>query len=170
MRVLRDIPRIYVLMFGFVLIVVLIMFWYSSMFHRGGDTTGLNEAILSGAVSEVDQASRIYEGALLLANTFEPTVWTDIEAQYPEGSIVQFDYMFDTSDTRFGAVENETVSSPSYKIGSSVATDLPRADHVTYMIGRPIESVRVKIREAGETAGEWTYVSTVTVDAASKNE
>lgn len=166
---LRDIPRIYMMMFGFVAIIVIIMFWYSSMFHRGGDTTALNESILSSAVSEVDQASRIYEGVLLLANTFEPTVWTDIESNYPEGSLVQFDYMFDVTDTRFGAIENETVSSPSYKIGSSVATDVPRADHVTYMIGRPIESVRVKIREAGETAGEWTYVSTVTVDSASRD-
>lgn len=166
---LRDIPRIYMMMFGFVAIIVLMMFWYASMFHRGGDTSALNESILSSAVSEVDQASRIYEGALLLANTFEPTVWRDIETSYPEGSIVQFDYMFDVTDDRFGAIENETVSSPSYRIGSSVAADAPRADHVTYMIGRPIQSVRVKIREADEVAGEWTYVSTVTVDSASRN-
>lgn len=165
---LRDIPRIYMMLFTFVVIIVLIMFWYASMFHRGGDTTTLNESILSGAVSEVDQASRIYEGALLLTNTFEPTVWADIEANYPEGSIVMFDYLFDATDTRFGAIQPKE-SSGVYIVGSVEPSEVPQAGDMGHMLGRPIQHVRVKIREAGETSGEWTYVSTVTLDAASRN-
>lgn len=143
------------------------MYWYSSMFNRGSDTSALNEAILTGAVSEVDQSSRIYEGVLLLANTFEPVVWKTIQASYPEGSKVQFDYMFDTTDDRFVNLETGPVSSPTYRIGGTSAGDTPRSSHVTYMIGRPVENVRVKVSLPGDNVGEWTYVATVAVDSAS---
>lgn len=163
---LRDLPRIYFLMFGFIAVVALLIYWYTSMFDRGSDTTVLNEAILSGAVSEVDQASRIHEGVLLLADTFEPTVWAAIQSEYPAGSAVQFDYKFDMLDERFN-VDNPMVSSPTYYIGSDVS-DHPDATQVSYMLGRPVESIRVKVLKAGDKVGTWTYVSTVSVDAASR--
>lgn len=182
---LRDAPRIYGLMFGIMAIVVLIMIWYANHYERGSDTLQLNEVILSSAVSEVDPTSRIYEGALLLSNTFEETVWkslhieykdedgnTVIKPLYPEGSIVQFDYMFDTEDDRFDNVEEGTKSSRSYKIGGGEG-DVPDADNVeqaSVYTGRPIKVIRVKVREAGDNVGDWTYTATVAVDAASRGE
>lgn len=166
---LRDVPKIYAMIFFFVLIIVLLMVWYTNMFQRDEDTLQLNDAILSAAVSEVDQTSRLYEGALLLADTFEPTMWERLAVIYNEGDSVQFDYMFDAEDDRFDNVESDTVSSPTYIIGGTGA-DVPHADRVSYMTGRPVEAVRVKVKEKGDRVGEWTYTSTVTVDAASKND
>lgn len=162
---LRDIPRIYMLMFGFVAVIVVLIYWYTSMFKQGADTTVLNEALLSGAVSEVDQSSRVYEGVLLLANTFEPVVFESINDMYPEGSVVQFDYKFDKEDDRFSGVDSATRPSPEYVIGDDTARH-PQSDAVTYMLGRPILSVRVKVHEPGDEIGNWTYVSTIAVDAA----
>jgi hypothetical protein len=166
---LRDVPKIYLLMFVFLALLSLLVVWYMNTFQRDEDTLQLNDAILSAAVSEVDQMSRLYEGALLLANTFEPTVWDRLGAIYEEGSFVQFDYLFDAADNRFDNVESETVSSPTYILGGTGA-DSPRVDHVAYMTGRPVQAVRVKVRKKGDHVGEWTYTSTVTVDAASKKK
>ncbi|MGX1266785.1 hypothetical protein RKD55_004729 [Rossellomorea marisflavi] len=165
---LRDVPKIYLLMFVFLALMSLLFVWYTNAFQRDEDTLALNDAIMSAAVSEVDQTSRLYEGALLLANTFEPAIWDRLGDVYPEGSSVQFDYMFDTEDDRFDNVESGTVSSPTYILGGKGA-DAPRADHVTYMTGRPVQAVRVKVKEKGDAVGEWTYTSTVAVDSASRS-
>lgn len=165
---LRDVPKIYLLMFVFLGLLSLLIVWYTNTFTRDEDTLQLNDAILSATVSEVDQTSRLYEGALLLANTFEPAVWDRLGAIYEEGSLVQFDYMFDAADDRFNNVESETISSPTYIVGGTGA-DSPRVDHVTYMTGRPVQAVRVKVRKKGDQVGEWTYTSTVAVDSASRS-
>lgn len=164
---LRDVPKIYLLMFMFIALLSLLAIWYTNTFQRDEDTLQLNDAVLSAAVSEVDQMSRLYEGALLLSKTFEPALWERLGVIYAEGDSVQFDYMFDTEDDRFDNVESGTVSSPTYIIGGSEA-DVPRLDHVAYMTGRPIQAVRVKVRQKGDSVGEWTYTSTVAVDAASR--
>lgn len=166
---LRDVPKIYVMIFFFFAIIVLLMIWYSNMFQRDEETLQLNDAILTTTVSEVDQASRLYEGALLLADTFEPVMWERLSVVYNEGDSVQFDYIFDAEDDRFDNIESETVSSPTYIIGGK-GSDVPHVDRVAYMTGRPVQAVRVKVHEQGDKVGEWTYTSTVTVDAASKND
>lgn len=166
---LRDIPKIYLLMFGFLAVLSLLVIWYTNAFQRDGDTLQLNDAILATAVSEVDQTSRLYEGALLLSETFEPTIWERLVTIYNEGDTIQFDYMFDAEDDRFDNVESDTVSSPTYIIGGSGA-DIPRIGHMEYMVGRPVQAIRVKVHEKGDKVGEWTYTSTVTVDAASKSD
>jgi len=155
-------------MFAFLALLSLLVVWYTNAFQRDGDTLQLNDVILTAAVSEVDQMSRLYEGVLLLADTFEPTVWDHLGTIYEEGSLVQFDYMFDAADARFDNVESETVSSPTYILGRTGA-DAPRADHVAYMTGRPVQAIRVKVRNKGDRVGDWTYTSTVTVNAASKS-
>lgn len=166
---LRDVPKIYLLMFIFLSLFSLLVVWYTNTFQRDEDTLQLNDAILSTAVSEVDQTSRLYEGTLLLADTFEPVLWGRLGEIYEEGSFVQIDYMFDAEDDRFDNVESEMVSSPTYILGNSGA-DIPRVDHVAYMTGRPVLAVRVKVREKGDHVSEWTYTSTVAVDAASKSK
>lgn len=163
---LRDIPKVYLLMFLFIMVLSLLTVWYTNAFQRDNETLQLNDAILASAVSEVDQTSRLYPGALLLADTFETSVWNRIKHVYEDGDTVQFDYMFDTTDTRFDNIEEHTVSSPTYIIGGSGA-EIPRESHAAYMTGRPIEAVRVKVHEKGDDVGEWTYTATVTVDAAS---
>lgn len=160
---LRDIPRIYMLMFGFIAIMVVLIYWYTSMFQRGTDTTVLNEAILSAAVSEVDQSSRIHEGALMLAPTFESKVWESIEANYPKGSDVKFEYLFDQEHPNFNTIERVNPS-PMYVIGGAE----PSVDQVNHMISRPIKSVRVMVLEPGDNVSNWTYVSTIAIDAASR--
>lgn len=153
-------------MFAFVAVMSLLFLWYTKNFERGSDSSSLNEALLSSAVSDVDQTSRLYPGALLLNKTFETSVWKDIQDDYPEGSAVQFDYLFDTDDSRFTNVPKEA-SSPTYYIGGD-KSDQPQTDKVSYMTGRPVKAVRVKVREKGDSFG-WTYTATVKVDAASKH-
>lgn len=149
-------------MVGFLLLFT----WYMNAFDRDTDTLQLNDVILTTAVSEIDQASRVYEGALLLGPTFEPVTWKRLSEQYPKESRVQFDYLFDDKDTRFTNVEPKT-SSPTYIIGGAGA-DVPSAKRVSYMTGRPVKAVRVKIRKAGDNVTEWTYVGTVEIDAVSR--
>ncbi|PAF27405.1 hypothetical protein CHH61_03540 [Shouchella clausii] len=165
---LRDIPKIYLLMFGFLMTLSLLIVWYINAFQRDADTLQLNDAILSATVSEVDQTSRLYEGALLLSETFEPTIWERLVTIYNEGDSVQFDYMFDAEDDRFDNVESDTVSSPTYIIGGK-EEDIPQLGRVTYMTGRPVTSIRVKVHEKGDKVGNWTYTSTVAIDAVSKS-
>lgn len=159
---LRDIPRIYLFMFAMVAVMVGLVVWYGNFFQRGSDTLQLNEVVQAASVEEIDHSSRMYQGALLLNNTFETNVWERIETVYPEGSKVQFDYVFNTDDARFNNIEDGEVSSPTYIMG----TDRPNPDHADYMTGRPIEFVRIKVSEPSDNVGEWTYVSTVTLDAA----
>lgn len=159
---LRDIPRIYLFMFAIVAVMVGLVVWYGNFFQRGSDTLQLNEVVQAASVEEIDHSSRMYQGALLLNNTFETNVWERIETVYPEGSKVQFDYVFNTDDARFNNIEDGEVSSPTYIMG----TDRPNPDHANYMTGRPIEFVRIKVSEPSDNVGEWTYVSTVTLDAA----
>lgn len=167
---LRDIPKVYVMMFFFIAVTSLLTVWYLNSFQRGTDTLQLNEVVLSSAVSEVDPTSRIYEGTLLLADTFEESVWDRLQGKYPEGSIVQFDYLFDTEDSRFDNIESETVSSVPYRLGGT-DDEIPLADNeeqVSRYTGRPIKIIRVKVKEPEDKVGEWTYTATITVDAASK--
>lgn len=165
---LRDIPKIYGMLFGVAVILSLLVVWYINTFQRDGNTLQLNDAILSNAVAEVDQTSRLYEGALLLNDTFELSVFHRLEEIYQEGDSVQFDYLFDTEDDRFEGVEAGTISSPTYIIGGK-EEDKPQKENVTYMTGRPIEVVRVKVHKNGDKVGTWTHTSTVTVDAVSRN-
>lgn len=166
MYMLRDIPRIYGLMFVSLLGFVALFVWYMNTFDRDTDTLQLNDVILASTVSEIDQTSRIYEGALLLAPTFEAVTWKRLEEQYEKGSRVQFDYLFDNTDTRFSGVEKNT-SSPTYILGGT-GTEVPDAKRADYMTGRPVKAVRVKIQKASDKVTEWTYVATVEVDAASR--
>lgn len=164
---LRDVPKIYLLMFVFLGLLGLLVVWYTNTFQRDEDTLHLNDAILATAVSEVDQASRLYEGAFLLSETFETKMWERLVVVYNAGDTVQFDYKFDFGDPRFTNVEKGTVSSPTYTIGGS-GSNVPRLGHVGYMTGRPVKAIRVKVHEKGDGVGKWTYTSTATVDAASK--
>lgn len=164
---LRDIPRVYMMMFAFIGMLSLLVVWYASSFQRDTDVLHLNESVLSGAVSSVDPLARIYPGALLLADDFEETVWKEISASYPTGSTVVFEYVFDTTDTRFSNVEVRGTGSPPYRIGGS-GTDVPSRLNSDYMTGRPVKAVRVKIKVPEDDVTAWTYVSTVRVDAASR--
>lgn len=164
---LRDVPRIYGLLALAVLIVVGLTWYAGSIFSKDTDTLQLNDVIMTTTVSEVDQTSRIYEGVLLLADTFEVATWKRIDEQYPNGSLVQFDYLFDDKDTRF-SVPNKSMSSPTYEIGGT-GVKVPDVKRTNYT-GLPVKAVRVKVREKGDKVGTWTYVATVEVDAASKSK
>lgn len=161
---LRDIPRIYFFMFAVVAVMIGLVVWYGNFFQRGSDTLQLNEVVQASAVEEIDQSSRMYQGALLLKDTFETNVWQRISDVYPDGADVQFDYVFNTEDPRFNNVESGERSSPTYIVGST--TDRPDALDAVYMTGRPIDYVRIKVKAPDDNVGEWTYVSTVRLDAA----
>lgn len=161
---LRDVPRIYLMLFSFIVILMLLVFWYKENFYRDSDVLQLNEIILTHAVTEVDQASRLYsykDGSVyMLSDTFEPAIWDRLEQVYPEGSEVMFSYTFDPNDTRFGNVE-EGADSDVYELGTD---NKPRADETHYMTGRPILEIEVKVKEKGDGMAGWTYASSITVD------
>ena len=165
---LRDVPRIYLMIFGFVAVLFLLVFWYKETFYRDSDVLQLNEIILTNAVTEVDQASRLYDykdgSVYMLSDTFEPAVWDRLERIYPEGSDVMFVYTFDSNDTRFDNVE-DGAESDIYELGTD---NKPNPDDLHYMTGRPITNIEVRIREVGEKLADWTYVSSVAVDRANK--
>lgn len=167
---LRDVPRIYLMLFGFLAILMLLVFWYQENFSRDSDVLQLNEIILTNAVTEVDQASRLYnykDGSVYMLNdTFEPAVWDRLEQVYPEGSEVMFSYTFDSSDTRFSNVE-EGADSDVYELGTD---NKPELDGQQYMTGRPILEIEVKVKEKGDGVAGWTYASSVTVDRVNEFE
>lgn len=160
---LRDIPRIYIYLFLTVIILVLISVWYRGQFEQDTDTLQLNEVLLSNVVSEVDQTSRLYEGTLLLANTFEQAIWEKIQDKYPTGSIVQFDYVFDSDDSRFHDVPSGVVSSVPYKIGTDDKPDAENQTQTDVFTNKPVKKVKVKVKEANEKLKDWTYTSTIEV-------
>lgn len=174
---LRDVPRLYFMVFGVMVIIAVLLVWYVNMYQRESDMLVLNEAIITAAVSEVDESARLDTGVMLLAPTFESVAWDAIESEYPAGSEVQFDYMFDFSVERFahmnGSVEFmcAPVSSENcryskvYVVGGE---DVPTPELGEQMAGLPIKYIRVKVRDASDSIdGVWTYVSTVKVDAIS---
>lgn len=164
-ELLRDIPRVYLIMFSFAVGLVGLSVWYISSFNQNASTMDLNEAALTSAVSEVDKSSRLNQGAFLLSHTFEKSVWDKIEKSYAKGSVVQFDYIFDTDDDRYELIAPDE-SSPSYIVG----TNKPSSDiaDYSYMTNQPIVAARVKVRKNGDKVGEWTHTATITVDSLSK--
>lgn len=158
---LRDIPRVYGLLLFFIILLVGLTTWYTTTFNRDTVMLGLNELVLTTAVNEVDQSSRLYEGALLLADTFEDATMTKLEERYADGTEIQFDYRFDQTDARFPDVEAESTS-PLYVVGTTAP------NMASHYINRPIEAVRVKVKEPSDEVTDWTNVSTVTVDALSR--
>ena len=169
---LRDVPRIYLMILAFVVVIFLLVFWYRENFYRDSDVLHLNELILTSTITEVDQTSRIHEGVLMLSDTFETKVWESLESAYDEGSKVMFDYKFDISDTRFTNVTDEQISTGPYYIGSGDVNDIPQAGNLgnaEYYTKRPVQAVRVKVKDVNDAFGEWTYIGSVRVDIASRN-
>lgn len=166
---LRDIPKIYLMFFAFAVIIMFLTIWYVNTFQKDTETLQLNDVVLSATLSDIDQTSRIYDspGVLLLADSFETTVWERLEETYGEGAIVVFDYMFDYEDARFGLEEADAKgSSISYKIGTDDKPEVGNVDQSSVYTGRPVKAVRVKIRNVGDKVGDWTYTATVVVDVA----
>lgn len=166
---LRDIPRVYGLLLFFIILLVGLTTWYTTTFNRDTVMLGLNELVLTTAVNEVDHSSRVYEGVLFLADTFEAATMTKLEERYADGTTVQFDYKFDDSSntiTLLGLSASDVVpvSSVVYTIGGAAPTT---TDSNKYR-GLPIEAVRVKVKEPSDEVTDWTNVSTITVDALSR--
>lgn len=157
---MRDIPRVYTMIALFVGLMAFLVTSYVMAFQRDTDTLTLNEAVMSSAVAEVDQSSRLYEGALLLSRTFEADVLKRLATDYPADAEVQLDYRFDETDSRFTTPPSS--SSPVYTLGGAAPTS------ATHYVDRPVKAVRVKLRMPDDTVTDWTYVSTVTVDALSR--
>lgn len=158
---LRDIPRVYGMLLLFIGLLVGLVTWYTSSFDRDTTMLGLNEVILSSAVNQVDQSSRLHEGALLLAPDFEKDAWKRLSSMYKDGTVVQFDYKFDQTDTRFSGTPASS-ESPTYTVGGTAPTA------ATHYANHPIEAVRVKVKQEDDNVTDWTFVSTVTVDALSR--
>lgn len=155
---LRDIPRIYLIFFGFGMTLMLTMVLYTNAFMRGGDTLALNDIALTSAVSEIDQMSRIKEGTLVLEDTFEKKAWVQLSEKYPEGSIVRFDYLFNQN--------NAKASSKEYSIGGS-ASQTPQISSAVFR-DKQVKAIRVLVRDSSDHAtakGQgWTYTSTIKLD------
>ena len=164
---LRDIPKVYAMLLFFGLAISLLVMWYVLHYKTDSDTLQLNDIILTSALSEVDHVSRVHMGAFLLADTFEVDAWERIDGAYNNGDRVQFDYLFDQSDSRFGTVAHSTHSSPTYIVGGQDA-EIPVPSNMDYVTMRPLKEIRVKVQKKGDKIGDWTYIATVTVDAVSK--
>lgn len=167
---LRDLPRIYVMMFVVVIIILSLGVFAANNFWRGSDVLELNDIILTSAVSEMDQLSRLSKGTFVLKDSFETKAWETLSNKYPKDSIVQFDYLFDEDDDLHTIPENK-LGSPSYKIGSANSIESPSLTSSVVYSGQPVKAIRLKVRRAGDDlAGPtgWTYTGTVTLDAESK--
>lgn len=158
---MRDIPRVYTMIALFVGLMAFLFTTYVMAFQRDTDMLTLNEAVMSAAVAEVDQSSRLYEGVLLLSRGFEADVLKRLAADYPADAEVQLDYRFDETDGRFTGVPASS-SSGVYTLGGAASSN------TTHYVDRPVKAVRVKLRMPDDTVTDWTYVSTVTVDALSR--
>lgn len=163
---LRDIPRVYLSIFLFAGLMAYLVAASAGAFERDTDMLTLNEGVLSAAVVHTDPVSRLYPGALLLDDSFETGLWHTLGDAYPEGTEVMFSYGFDGTDDRFDGVELAGTDSPIYVLGD--ASKKPDAANAGYMTGRPVTTVAVKLRLPDDEVTDWTYVSTVAVDAVSR--
>lgn len=163
---LRDIPRVYLSVFLFAGLIAYLVAASAGAFERDTDMLTLNEGVLSAAVVYTDPTSRLYPGALLLSDGFETGMWHALEEAYPAGTEVMFSYGFDATDTRFAGIELGGADSPVYVLGDTVKK--PSRAGAAYMTGRPVLTVAVKLRLPDDTVTDWTYVSTVAVDAVSR--
>lgn len=160
---LRDIPKIYLIFLAFGIGMMISIVSYTKAFVRGGDTLALNDIVLTSAVSEVGQKSRLAEGTLILEDTFEEKSWVQIEDKYAKGSEVEFDYLFDDVDANGNYPQS---TSDTYTVGGS---KIPKKNAIVFA-DRPVKAIRIKVRESGDnvTANKvgWTYTSTVKLDVA----
>lgn len=148
-------------MFAFVMVLALLSYFYVTNFYQGEQTLDLNEFVLTSAVSEVDQIARLYEGSFLLSDNFEPRLWERFEKEYPENSEIRVEYDYDTEDDRFGDIPDG--DSSTYFVGEGV-------DIQAEYTGKPIKDITVRVKKAGDRVGNWTYVSTITVDIEKGDE
>lgn len=139
------------------------MMWYTLGFEKDTEVLQLNDVVLTNAMSEMDQASRLYGyengSVFMLRDTFEEKIWQRILGVYDTGSIVQFDYVFDIDDERF-EVPHEVEFSTEYVLG----TDSPTKADMVDVVNKPITHIRVKVKDSGDEIGDWTYTGTVAVD------
>lgn len=156
---LRDIPRVYLSVAGFAMLLSMLVSWNLMTFQRDSDMLTLNTATEVAVVDSLDLASRAYPGAFLLGADFEVNAWTTLASSYPVGSDVQFEYRFDNTDSRFGTDVPPSETSPLYTVG---AREPVEGDAV--FTNRSVSTVRVFVRVPGETLTDWTYRSTVHID------
>lgn len=155
---LRDIPRIYMSVFGLLVVLAGLLVWNLGAFSRDSDILALNTMTESTVAESLDLSARAAPGAFLLTPDFEVSMWEQLTTVYPDGAFIQFDYAFDATDTRFD-MSTTKASSPLYVIG----TDTPDASSAVFS-NRSVTEVRVFVRLPGDEVTPWTYRSTVTID------
>lgn len=174
---LRDVPRIYLIFVAFAMALMILLVSYINGFIRGGDTLTLNDIILTSAVSEIDELSRINTGTLVLEDTFEEKAWKELSKRYPKDSEVKFDYYFEDEDNSWKAVANgipRKKSSKLYTVGGSVTPN--KSD--TAFSDTPVKAIRIRVRKTGDKVvgdvasadtSDWTYTATVKLDVVPSN-
>lgn len=158
---IQDIPRMYVTWFLGGLIVAALFVWYMNTYQRDDDTLQINDAIAANTISEYDQTTRLYPGALLLNETFEYAVFTRVSEFLSAGDTIQFDYRYDTKDTRFTSVPGKSSSSRIYTIGGTP----PDKTSIETYVRQPLLAIRVKVHKKADRLADWTYSGTMTLDS-----
>lgn len=166
---MRDVPKIYLIFFTFAILLMILTVSYATGFIRGGDTLSLNDIVLTSAVSEIDEMSRLKKGTLVLKDTFETKAWEGLVEKYPEGSKLEFVYLFDNDDDFYNKPVPEQAKSDLYEIGGS---QIPEESSTVFK-DLPVKAVRLRVKKAGDKAiedmengPEWTYTSTIKLDVA----
>lgn len=155
---LRDIPRVYLLVIFLAVGLVLLLQSSLGAYSRDQSMLVLNEVVGTHVIAHADRSARVYEGAYLLDGAFEAAVVDELLQALPAGSHVRFDYRFDAAHPDFSGVPSYD-SSPVYAVVGEVVGSAHYAD-------RPVTAVRVFARLPGESLAEWTYRTTYVLDSA----
>lgn len=159
---LRDIPKTMFLLIVFMFAFALSIIWFTTSFNKDSQSLDLTETVLSSALSEMDQTSRMYDGVYMVNDSFEVVVVESLDGSFGmDNATIEFDYMFDTEDSRFNNLP-EFASTGDYKIGSKN----PKPENMSAIIGKPVTAIRVRIDTDG--GNRWTHTATVDVDIESK--
>lgn len=174
---LRDTPVIYLIFVVFAIVLMILSVSYINGFIRGGDTLTLNDIILTSAVSEIDELSRINEGTLVLEDTFEEKAWEELSERYPKNSEVKFDYYFEDEDSNWNAVPNNIPRKESSDIYTVGGADTPSKNNIVFA-DTPVKAIRIRVRKTGDKVvgdvasadtSDWTYTATVKLDVVPSN-
>lgn len=158
---IQSIPRMYATWFLGALIAGALVVWYLNTYQRDDITLQINDAIAANTISEYDQTTRMYPGALLLNETFEHAVYVRLSDFLSNGDTIQFDYRYDTKDARFTTVPGKSSSSRIFTIGGTA----PNPTSIETYVRQPLLAVRVKVHKKADRVADWTYSGTMTLDS-----
>lgn len=104
---LRDIPEIITNLLVGIVIVLILIFYFSTSFRQESTVQLMNEVIRTSAVSNIDHSSRVEEGQLYISKEdFENDVINQLANNDTIHTTSETKYVFDYLENTVGAIKS----------------------------------------------------------------